>query len=158
MKKPLYSASGDGKPKRELQGERLFQQGQIGVADFFKEAHDNGPNSLEFKAYFDIQPSHRTRVPIKQNTRRDGYDRRSGRRTGTKSNWTLLGSYSVKHIVRVETRIRQCAPSRYSKSNHRTVMLELKRLRGQSLAPKLWRQRWCQRRKEGGFWSKHVRR
>ena len=43
-------------------GERLFQQGQIGRAhDFFQEANDNDPNSLEFKAYFGYTTFHQNK-------------------------------------------------------------------------------------------------
>ena len=77
-----------------------------------------------------------------------------------KSNWTLLGSYSVKHIVRVATKTKPCEPSHeHSKLNHRTVMLNvnLKRLRGQEPGAKKGGKGGAKEGKEGRVLVQTVR-
>lgn len=145
-------------------GERLFQQGQVGRAhDFFKEAHDNDPNSLEFKAYFGY-------TTFSQNKGSDQEKAQEGMEMiveVTKANedqevkldsaWVLLGkahreSGNKDKAMRAITRALKIKPS------NSDAQRELKRLRGQEPGAKKGggkgKGSGAKEEKKGGFWSK----
>lgn len=142
-------------------GERLFQQGQVGRAhDFFKEAHENDPNSLEFKAYF----GYTTFTQNKGSNQQKAQDGLNMIIEVTKANeeqevkldsaWVLLGkayreSGNKDKALRAITRALKIKPS------NSDAQRELKRLRGQEPGAKKGGAKGAgKEEKKGGFWSK----
>ena len=142
-------------------GERLFQQGQVGRAhDFFKEAHSNDPNSLEFKAYF----GYTTFIQNKgsnQETAQEGLEMiievtkaNEDQEVKLDSAWVLLGKAHRENgnkdkAMRAITRALKIKPS------NSDAQRELKRLRGQEPgAKKGGKGGNAKEEKKGGFWSK----
>ena len=142
-------------------GERLFQQGQIGRAhDFFKEAHDNDPNSLEFKAYFGYTTFTQNKGS-NQEKAQEGMDMilevtkaNEDQEVKLDSAWVLLGkahreSGNKDKAMRAITRALKIKPS------NSDAQRELKRLRGQEPgAKKGGGKGGAKEEKKGGFWSK----
>jgi tetratricopeptide (TPR) repeat protein len=143
-------------------GERLFQQGQIGRAhDFFKEAHDNDPNSLEFKAYFGYTTFTQNKGS-NQAKAQEGMDMivevtkaNEEQEVKLDSAWVLLGKAHRENgnkdkAMRAITRALKIKPS------NSDAQRELKRLRGQEPGAKKGGGKGgnAKEEKKGGFWSK----
>ena len=118
-------------------GERLFQQGQVGRAhDFFKEAHDNDSNSLEFKAYFGYTTFSQNKGS-NQEKAQEGLEMilevtkaNEDQEVKLDSAWVLLGkayreSGNKDKAMRAITRALKIKPS------NSDAQRELKRIRGQ---------------------------
>ena len=145
-------------------GERLFQQGQVGRAhDFFQEAHENDPNSLEFKAYY----GYTTFTQNKGSNQQKAQDGLNMIIEVTKANedqeikldsaWVLLGKAFRERgdkdkAMRAITRALKIKPS------NSDAQRELKRLRGQEPGAKKGgkggKNSGAKEEKKGGFWSK----
>lgn len=141
-------------------GERLFQQGQIGRAhDFFKEAHENDPNSLEFKAYFGYTTFTQNKGS-NQEKAQEGMDMilevtkaNEDQEVKLDSAWVLLGKAHRENgnkdkAMRAITRALKIKPS------NSDAQRELKRLRGQEPGAKKGGGKGAKEEKKGGFWSK----
>ena len=145
-------------------GERLFQQGQVGRAhDFFKEAHENDPNSLEFKAYFGYTTFSQNKGS-NQEKAQEGMEMiievtkaNEDQEVKLDSAWVLLGkayreSGDKDKAKRAITRALKIKPS------NSDAQRELKRLRGQEPGAKKGGGKGkgsaAKEDNKGGFWSK----
>ncbi len=143
-------------------GERLFQQGQVGRAhDFFKEAHESDPNSLEFKAYFGYTTFTQNKGS-NQSKAQEGMDMiiavtkaNEEQEVKLDSAWVLLAkayreSGDKDRALKAITRALKIKPS------NSDAQRELKRIRGQEPGAKKGKKGKdaAKEEKKGGFWSK----
>ena len=143
-------------------GERLFQQGQVGRAhDFFREAHENDSNSLEFKAYFGYTTFTQNKGS-NQEKAQEGLEMiievtkaNEDQEVKLDSAWVLLGKAYRENgdkdkAMRAITRALKIKPS------NSDAQRELKRLRGQEPGAKKGGGKGGnpKEEKKGGFWSK----
>ena len=142
-------------------GERLFQQGQIGRAhDFFKEAHENDTNSLEFKAYFGYTTFTQNKGS-NQAKAQEGMDMivevtkaNEEQEVKLDSAWVLLGK-ALRENGNKDKAMRAITRALKIKPSNSDAQRELKRLRGQEPgAKKGGKGGGAKEEKKGGFWSK----
>lgn len=142
-------------------GERLFQQGQVGRAhEFFREAHENDPNSLEFKAYY----GYTTFTQNKGSNQQKAQDGLNMIIEVTKANeeqeikldsaWVLLGK-AFRESGHKDKALRAITRALKIKPSNSDAQRELKRLRGQEPGAKKGGSKGAgKEEKKGGFWSK----
>ncbi len=141
-------------------GERLFQQGQTGRAhDFFKEAHENDPNSLEFKAYFGYTTFSQHKGS-NQTKAQEGLDMilqvtkdNEEQEVKLDSAWVLLAK-AYRENGDKEKALRAITRALKIKPSNSDAQRELKRIRGQEPGAKKAKKGNTKEEKKGGFWSK----